>query len=150
MRLILISMEAQIVDKRLEIEFEPCREYCMVFADSDGKHQVCYNLIHNAIKFKETGGTLRIGVKKHEGKKYLITIYNTGKGIKADELPYVFDRFYKADPSRGLDKSGAGLGLFIVKTILASHKETISVNSEEGEWCEFAFTLSRKEPSERQ
>ncbi len=150
LRLILISMEAQIDEKRLEIEFEPCSEKCMVFADSDGIHQVCYNLIHNAIKFTETGGTLRIGVKKHEGKKYLITIYNTGKGIKADELPYVFDRFYKADPSRGLDKSGAGLGLFIVKTILASHKETISVSSEEGKWCEFAFTLSRKEPSERQ
>ncbi len=150
LRLVLISMEAQIDEKKLEIEFEPCSEKCMVFADSDGIHQVCYNLIHNAIKFTEPGGTLRIGVKKHEGKKYLITIYNTGKGIKAEELPYVFDRFYKADPSRGLDKSGAGLGLFIVKTILASHKETVSVSSEEGKWCEFAFTLSRKEQSERQ
>ncbi len=144
LRLVLISMEAQIDAKRLDIEFEPCSDKCIVFADSDGIHQVAYNIIHNAIKFTDEGGKLRISVDRHEGKKYLVTIYNTGKGMKKEELPYVFDRFYKADPSRGLDKSGAGLGLFIVKTILNSHGQKIWVESEEGKYCAFKFTLPTK------
>ena len=138
-------MEKQIDEKKLEIEFNPCSDKCTVYADSDGIHQVCYNLIHNAIKFTEPGGTVRIGVRKHEGRKYLVTVYNTGKGIKKEELPYVFDSFYKADPSIGLHNSGAGLGLFIVRAILASHNENVNVRSTEGEWCEFSFTLSREE-----
>lgn len=144
LRLVLISMEAQIDEKRIEIEFEPCCEKCIVFADSDGIHQVAYNLIHNAVKFTDMGGAIRIGVEKYEGKKYLVSVYNTGKGIKKEELPYVFDRFYKSDPSRGLDKSGAGLGLFIVKTILASHGEKIWAESEENKYCRFNFTLTAK------
>ncbi|MBR5308277.1 MAG: HAMP domain-containing histidine kinase [Clostridia bacterium] len=143
LRLILISMEKQIDEKHLEIEFDPCDDKCMVFADSDGIHQVAYNLIHNAIKFTDEGGTIKIGVKKHEGGKYLISIYNTGKGMKKEELPYIFDRFFKSDPSRGLDKSGVGLGLFIVKTILSSHSESIWAESEEGQYSQFNFTLQR-------
>lgn len=144
LRLVLISMEAQIDAKHLMIEFEPCSEKCIVNADRDGIHQVAYNLIHNAIKFTEDGGKVKIGVEKSGSKKYLVSVYNTGKGIKKEEIPYVFDRFYKSDPSRGLDKSGAGLGLFIVKTILASHNQSVSVRSEENSFCEFSFTLSGK------
>ncbi len=144
LRLVLISMEAQIEAKNLEIEFDPCADKCTVFADSDGIHQVAYNIIHNAIKFTDDGGKIKISIDKYEGKKYLVTIYNTGKGMKKEELPYVFDRFYKADPSRGLDKSGAGLGLFIVKTILGSHGQKIWVESEEGKYCAFKFTLPTK------
>ena len=56
----------------------------------------------------------------------------------------MFDRFYKTDPSRGLDKSGVGLGLFIVKTILSSHGEKVWAESEEGEYSCFRFTLDEK------
>ena len=55
----------------------------------------------------------------------------------------MFERFYKSDKSRGLDKSGVGLGLFIAKTIIQAHGERIWVESEEGKWCEFFFTLPR-------
>ncbi len=142
LRLILISMEKQIDDKKLEIEFEPAEDKCMVFADRDGIHQVAYNLIHNAIKFTNRGGIIRIGVEKYKNAKYLVSVYNTGKGMKKEELPYIFDRFYKTDPSRGLDKSGVGLGLFIVKTILASHEEQVWAESEENAYSCFKFTLS--------
>ncbi len=146
LRLILISMEKQIDDKRIEIEFEPCDDKCMVFADRDGIHQVAYNLIHNAIKFTDEGGKIRIGTEIEDGK-YLISIYNTGKGMKKEELPHIFDRFYKTDPSRGLDKSGVGLGLFIVKTILDSHGETVRAESEENEYSCFKFTLTKADRS---
>ncbi len=143
LRLILISMEKQIEEKQLEIEFETVSDKCTVFADSDGIHQVAYNLIHNAIKFTDKGGLIKISVKKHKNGKYLVSVYNTGKGMKTEELPYIFDRFYKSDPSRGLDKSGVGLGLFIVKTILSSHGETVWAESEEGKYSRFNFTLER-------
>ena len=58
-------------------------------------------------------------------------------------MPFVFDRFYKSDKSRGLDKSGVGLGLFISKTIIDAHDGDISANSEYGKWCEFTFTLAK-------
>ncbi|MBR5870089.1 MAG: sensor histidine kinase, partial [Clostridia bacterium] len=63
------------------------------------------------------------------------------QGIPEDELPYVFDRFYKSDKSRGLDKTGVGLGLYITKTIMDAHNEEIWVKSVWGEYCEFVFTL---------
>ena len=149
LRLILISMEKQIDDKNLRVEFEPCREKCMVYADSDGIHQVAYNLIHNAIKFTDEGGLLKIGVDSRSDGSYIVSVFNTGKGIKKQELPYIFDRFYKTDPSRGLDKSGAGLGLFIVKTILTSQGEQIFAESEEDSYACFKFTLHSKNSTEK-
>ena len=70
-------------------------------------------------------------------------MFNEGQGIAREDLPYVFERFYKSDKSRGLDKSGLGLGLFIAKTIVAAHGEKIWVESEPGRNCEFFFTLSK-------
>ena len=78
-------------------------------------------------------------VKK--GQKVRIRVYNQGQGIAKEDLPYVFERFYKSDKSRGLDKKGVGLGLYISKTIVEAHNESISVDSVHGEWCEFTFTL---------
>ena len=142
LRLILISMEKQIDEKKIEIEFEADEERCMVFADKDGIHQVAYNLIHNAIKFTDEGGLICISVKKQDSDGYIVSVYNTGKGMKKEELPHIFDRFYKADPSRGLDKTGVGLGLFIVKTILSSHGESVWAESEENKYSCFKFTLT--------
>ena len=70
-------------------------------------------------------------------------MYNEGVGITAEDLPYVFDRFYKSDRSRGLDKTGVGLGLYIARTIIEAHKEKIWVESEYGKWCRFSFTLQK-------
>ena len=76
----------------------------------------------------------------------LVSVYNEGQGIPKADLPYVFERFYKSDKSRGLDKTGVGLGLFIAKTIIRAHGEKIWVESEEGKNCEFFFTLSEADP----
>ena len=58
-----------------------------------------------------------------------------------EDMPHIFDRFYKSDRSRGLDKSGSGLGLYIAKTVIEAQDEKIFVRSREGEYCEFVFTL---------
>ena len=70
-----------------------------------------------------------------------VAVYNEGDGIPYDDQPYIFERFYKSDRSRGKDKTGVGLGMFIAKTIIEAHKEVIALESEPGKYCEFYFTL---------
>ncbi len=140
-RQILISFEQKINAKRLDVEFDIQEEKMTVNADSDAIYQVLYNLCDNAVKFASDGGKLRIGIKKIKGKKLLVEVYNDGHGIAPSDINYVFERFYKSDKSRGLNKNGAGLGLFISKTIMDAHDEKIWVESEHGKNCCFRFTL---------
>ncbi len=145
-RLILISFEEKIDENRINIEFESDSDVSSVFADKDAIYQVIYNIVGNALKFTPENGLLRIEIRDIKPQnKYEISIYNTGIGIKEEELPFVFDRFYKADSSRGLDKTGTGLGLYIAKTKIEAHGEKISVDSEYGNYCRFCFTLSKTE-----
>ncbi len=138
-RLILISFEQKIEEKKLDVVFES--EDCVpVRADKDAIYQVVYNLCHNAIKFAKTEGEFAIRIAPEKGK-VRISIFDEGQTISKEDIPYVFDRFYKTDKSRGLDKSGVGLGLYICKTIIDAHGEKLTVTSEEGRGCTFSFTL---------
>ncbi len=138
-RLILISFEQKIEEKKLDVMFDS--EDCVpVHADKDAIYQVVYNLCHNAIKFAKQGGELTIRIT-HEKEKVRISVFDEGQTISPEDIPYVFDRFYKTDKSRGLDKNGVGLGLYISKTIVDAHGETLTVESEEGRGCTFSFTL---------
>lgn len=139
-RLILISFEQKIDEKHLEVEFECKDDKMVVWADRDAIYQILYNICDNAVKFSRVGGVYRISILERDKKVY-VSVYNEGNGIPAAELPFVFDRFYKSDKSRGLDKTGVGLGLYICKTIIDAHEEEIWVKSTEGKFCEFVFTL---------
>ena len=74
-------------------------------------------------------------------------VKNSGHGIEPDKLSYVFDRFFKGDSSRGQDKSGVGLGLYIVRNIIAAHDEKIWVESEVDRFTKFTFSLTRSRRS---
>lgn len=139
-RTTLLSFETRLEQKRVEVTFEAPEEEISVSADPDAITRVIYNLIDNAVKFVPEKGVLRVRIEKQK-EKALFSVYNTGAGIAPEDLPHVFDRFYKSDRSRGLDKSGTGLGLFIAKSILAAHHEEIWVTSRPGEYAEFFFTL---------
>ena len=103
-------------------------------------HQVVYNLIENAVKFVNEGGYIE--VKYHsDGARTLVAIRNSGAGIAPQDLPNVFERFYKTDRSRSQDKTGVGLGLYIVRTVIHLHGGEIHVSSKEGEYTEFAFSV---------
>ncbi len=141
-REILISFEKKINDKNLSVEFDCAEDEMTVLADRDAIYQIAYNICDNAMKFATENGEFKISVKRLKNKKVLVSIYNDGQGIAAQDLPYVFERFYKSDKSRGLNKSGVGLGLFISKTIIDAHGETIWVESEFGKNCCFCFTLT--------
>jgi len=140
-RIILISFEQKIEEKKLDVIFETDSDTMTVIADKDAIHQVVYNLCHNAIKFSKVGGKLAISITRFENKKIKISVYDEGQSISLEELPLVFDRFYKTDKSRGLDKSGVGLGLYICKTIIDAHGEEIHAESPNENGSEFWFTL---------
>lgn len=146
-RLILIGFEQKIEAKNLDVEFDITDDRMMAYADHDAVYQVFYNLCDNAVKFSREGGKYRISILDVD-KKIKVSVYNQGQGIPLDDIPYVFERFYKSDKSRGLDKSGAGLGLFIAKTIMNSHGEDLTVDSVYGEYCEFSFTLKYATPAQ--
>ena len=135
----LFTFEPRIEEKNLEI-LGLDTERTMVWGDSDLVHQVLYNLVENAVKFVNENGTIQFSFQRRNGMIYT-TVKNTGEGIAQEELPRLFERFYKSDRSRGLDKSGVGLGLYIVKTILGALGGEISVSSIVGEYCAFSFSL---------
>ena len=135
---VIISFENQINNKKIDMDVE-LEDGLMVNGDSDHIYQVIYNLVDNAVKFVEEGGKLTIRAKK-EGTMSLFTICNTGSEIPPEDLPHVFDRFYKVDRSRSRDRTGAGLGLYIVKSIVNLHGGDISVRSANGE-TEFEFSM---------
>ena len=140
-RIILISFEQRIINKGLDVEFETSSDEVRVIADEDAIYQVLYNLCHNAIKFSKDGGKFVIRIGVNDDKKVQVSVFDEGQGIGSDDAKMVFDRFYKTDKSRGLDKNGVGLGLYISKTIMDAHDERIWVESDGEEKCEFFFTL---------
>lgn len=142
-RIILISFEKKIEDKKLDVSFETESDEIMVNADKDAIHQVIYNLCHNAIKFANEGGKFEIRISAHDSKNVKISVFDEGQNISLEDSRHVFERFYKTDESRGLDKTGVGLGLYICKTIIDAHEQEIHVKSEEGVGTEFWFTLKK-------
>ena len=136
---VLITFEQKIVGKQLDVDVDFPGHPVFTFAGKDYVTQVIYNLIDNAVKFCPEGGTLGLKLKE-AGKKVYISISNDGDTIPAEELPLVFDRFHKLDKSRSQNRDGWGLGLYIVKTIVCSHGENISVTSKNGK-TEFTFTM---------
>lgn len=142
-REILISFEPRIEEKKLEVEFISDRDNMLVSADKDAIHQILYNICDNGIKFAYEKGKYIITIKQISGKKISVSVFNEGIGIPSEDLPFVFDRFYKSDKSRGLDKTGVGLGLYIARTIIDAHEEQIFVRSEYEKNCEFVFTLAQ-------
>lgn len=135
---IILSFEQKLNDKHVDVDVT-FADKLMVFGDRDHVYRAVYNLVDNAAKFVDQGGTLRLRAQE-ENHMCAFSICNTGGGIAPEDISHIFDRFYKADPSRSRDRSGAGLGLYIVKNIINLHGGDISVRSDGGE-TEFSFTL---------
>ena len=143
---VLLGFEPRIEEKGLSVKLDvPEPETLYVYADPDSVTQVLTNLLDNAVKFSAPGGELSLSVRTSAGKAR-VSVGSQGPTIPAEDLPYVFDRFYKADRSRSRDRTGLGLGLFLVRSILNAHNESISVSSKGGRTV-FCFTLTEsREP----
>ena len=138
----LLSFEQRINQKHLNVDIDMPEFGLTVHAFADAVSQVIYNLLDNAVKFIDDGGTLSIHASQ-QGGKAVVSVANTGPTIDPAELPLIFDRFHKTDKSRSTDRDGVGLGLYIVKTIVLAHGEDIYVTSRDGK-TEFTFTMPLK------
>ncbi len=138
---VLVSLEQGINEKQLDVSTNFPEGALKVWGDPDAITQVAYNLLENAIKFSRPGGVLALEITVRGGK-VAVSISNEGDTIPAEELPLIFDRFHKTDHSRSVDRDGVGLGLYIAKTILNNHKESITVSSQDGV-TQFTFTLTK-------
>lgn len=128
--------------KKIEFKFEPPDSTLFILADGDRIEQLMTIFIDNAIKFTPVGGHIEIDLAE-EGNIVRISIKDTGIGIPKEDIPYIWERFYKVDKSRTSKSSGTGLGLSIAKNIIELHKQKISVESIPGSGTTFEFTMKK-------
>ena len=124
-----VELKVSLVDRNLTWFFDP-----------DRIEQVLTNLIDNAIRHTQNGGSVAI-IQSIEDQQLKIEVKDNGTGIPHEDLPFVFDRFYKADKARTRGKSGTGLGLAIVSNIVKGHHGEITVESKETEGTTFTFKI---------
>ena len=140
---IFITFEQRIDKKHIMIKGLENLESIYVEADEDMIHQVIYNLVDNAVKFTDEGGSICVSVA-WEKDRIIAGIRNTCAGIPSDEVARIFERFYKVDKSRSEDVKGAGLGLYLVKSIVEMHGGQIAARSKQDEYTEFIFWIPKK------
>lgn len=138
----LLEMKAE--KKKITLAFENYHiQPNFVRADKDRVQQVIENLIVNSIKYGKKEGTTEVAVVNLTKKKVLVRISDNGEGIEKQNIPRLFERFYRVNKSGSRSEGGSGLGLAIVKHIIEAHKEKIYVESEFGIGSEFSFTIEK-------
>jgi two-component system phosphate regulon sensor histidine kinase PhoR len=138
---VLAEMKPLTERQQVTLSKEQSPDLPAVQADKDRIRQTIINLVHNAIKFNKPGGRVTVSTG-YDGNSVTVNVTDTGIGIAKDDLPHVFERFYKTDKAR--TGGGSGLGLAIAKHTVQAHGGDISVRSEEGKGSTFTFSLPRK------
>jgi two-component system phosphate regulon sensor histidine kinase PhoR len=126
--------------KNIEVREELAPERTLVFADAEAVSQILGNLVDNAIKYTPEGGNITVGARP-DGDFVEFRVADTGIGIPHEDLPRLFERFYRVDKARSREMGGTGLGLSIVKHLVLAHKGVTWVESETGRGTTFFFTL---------
>lgn len=140
---VMEALEEMANEKKTRLEVKDYKHIAYtVYADKQRIYQVIYNLIENAIFYCPEGSKISIRFFDLEND-ILIEVADNGKGIEAEHLPRIFERFYRVDSNRSREKGGSGLGLSIVKKIIEAHEKSIQVESEINKGTVFKFTLSK-------
>jgi signal transduction histidine kinase len=134
---VMLRHEHETRMREIEVEVSVGSDADQVVADPDRIEQVVENLFANALRYTPAGGRIELRADG-EGDAIMLSVVDSGPGIAADHVPFVFDRFYKADPSRRRNAPGGGLGLSIAKAIVERHRGSIGVTSAPGRT---AFTI---------
>jgi len=137
---VIARLSPQAERQQVSLLTELSSDLPTVLADRDRIQQVILNIVHNAIKFTPPGGKATVYAKPQKDT-VTVSVADTGIGISKEDLPHIFERFFKADKSRS--SSGTGLGLAIAKHIVQAHGGSIWVQSEEGKGSTFSFSLPR-------
>lgn len=137
------SQEIQAKQFNIKLSFDAnYNRSIKVYADKKRITEVISNLIVNSVKYGKKGGKTVVGFID-TGESVLVDITDNGIGIEEDDLPRIFERFYRVDRSRSRDSGGTGLGLSIVKHIIQAHSQTINVRSKPGKGTSFIFSLDK-------
>jgi len=134
----VLALEPQWLNKSIDMDVSLAE--AEIVADPELMNQVWLNLLQNSIKFTPPGGTVGVHLALENGEA-AVRIRDTGIGIGEEDLPRIFERFYKADKARDRSLGGSGLGLSIAKKIVDMHRGTIEVRSRLGEGSEFTVRL---------
>lgn len=137
-------LEMKAGKKNITLTFD--KEYSekiLVHADRERIQQVLSNLIVNSIKYGKKDGTTEVGLENFIKNKIMVRVTDNGEGIEKQNIPRVFERFFRVDKSGSRKEGGSGLGLSIVKHIVEAHSEKIYVESQFGIGSEFSFTLEK-------
>jgi signal transduction histidine kinase len=143
LRSTIVKFEPVLIEKKLKVHANYQDKVQPVEADAEMIERVCLNLIDNSVKYTSMNGDIYVETLRKRNKVY-VSIIDNGQGINLDEINLIWDRFYKTDTSRGVDKVGVGIGLSIVKKILDAHGESITVSSEPNIRTKFTFSLNAK------
>lgn len=137
------ELEIKAAARNVSLIFkEGAQQGFKVKADREKVHQVLINLVHNAIKYGNNNGYIKLSFYDME-RQILIEVADNGAGISKEHLPHLFDRFYRVEKSRSRNAGGTGLGLAIVKHIIEAHQQTIHVRSSLEMGSTFGFTLEK-------
>lgn len=135
---------APLADERtVELRLEPSRSLPTIAADADRMRQVVQNLVENALRHTPPGGEVRVRLRDGNGDGVHLQVADTGSGIRPEDLPHIFEHFYRADESRARSSGGTGMGLAIVKSLVEAHGGHVSVESSPGTGSTFTVTLPR-------
>ena len=138
-------LEMKAAKKNITLTFDmEYNEPVYVYADRERIQQVLTNLIVNSIKYGKNGGTTEISIENLIKNKVIVRVTDNGEGIKKENIPRLFERFYRVDKSGSRKEGGSGLGLSIVKHIIEAHAEKIYIESVYGVGSEFSFTLEKR------
>ena len=137
----IASIQNRCQEKQISIGTDLSPQLPSVFIDRDRIRQVLHNLIDNALRYTSAGGNIKIRASVAEPGRVTIAVSDSGSGIQPEDLPYIFDHFYKADRSRHRGYGGAGIGLSMVKQLVELHGGRAWVDSQPGIGSTFYFTL---------
>ncbi|MFZ5987781.1 MAG: sensor histidine kinase [Bacillota bacterium] len=138
---IIRNFQSDFINKGVDLSYNGDKEN--IFADKDKISQVVVNLLSNALKYTPEGGRVEVTIKGNQDITE-ICIKDTGSGIQVEDLPYIFERFYRADKSRNRLTGGFGIGLTIAKAIVEAHNGKIKVRSEVDKGTEFVVSLPKQ------
>ena len=130
--------------KGVSISMSESTPSLFIFGDRKGLEQVLVNLLDNAIKYGREGGNIKISVSENTNAEIQVSVQDDGMGIPKEDLPRIFERFYRVDKGRSKELGGTGLGLSIVKHIVQAHGGKVWAESQIGKGSTFYFTLPKQ------
>ena len=147
---VISGLESLISSKRITVQTSQMEEHAkplMVIGDEGQINRVLYNLVSTAVKFTPVDGVIAVTTRKlYGGRQALVSVEDSGPGIAEQDLPHVFDRFYRGDKSR-TGHHGSGLGLYIARSIILDHGQKITAGNSKMGGAQFSFTLQLDSPS---